>query len=277
MPVIGFGLPVYEMVDAYTFGVLNELFASWWEFMPDDWMLKPITHRGGPVDANREFVAQALLLDLGDPGAPACCANECMKRPENLRRRVSCDNLSPPDFDNIRQSPVTGRPADVIVWNDSDCFLPGPHHYRRLIDILLSAPTKVGAVAACFPMQGLDKPQPNAIGFDRDGNKRKVTFDGDVHDVEWVGFGCIATRAEVYRAVERPWFKMGVGLEDVTKEDVLKGRFPQTGLGEDARWCYRAREAGFMTCLHTGMLGKHSFRRPQSIDEFQGREEHRTC
>lgn len=275
MPVIGFGLPIYEMVDAYAFGTINEVFAAWWEFMPEDWLLKTVAHRGGPVDVNREFIAQALLMDAGDPGR-AWTSPRCEHKQGPARGRVERCDECPDGQPAIRKSPMTGLAADVILWQDSDCFLQTGLDYRRLIQALLDAPANVGAIAVAFPMQEDGRPRPNVVGFDR-GDNRKITFDGDIHDVEWAGFGCIATRAEVYRAVPRPWFKMGLELNDLTVDDVRNNRCRMVGPGEDSRWCVRAAEHGFITCVHTGMLGKHSFRRPQSIDEFQGSEEHRTC
>lgn len=232
MITIGVAMPVYDGVTNEVFGAVGDLFAGWAAIMPPDWKLRPMYRRGTPVDLNREWLAAAMLVDIG------------------------------PDLEG---TPLTGRAADIILWQDSDCYLEAPLDYYRLIQALVDAPPQVGAIAAAFPIQGAAD-RVNFMPLERDG-RRTFSFDGSIQEVAWCGFGCIATRASVFRAMPRPWFKFTAQPFELTADDVRKCAPPPVE-GEDAYWCRRAAEAGFVTMVHSGMVGRHDFRSPRSIREM---------
>lgn len=230
MTTIGFGVPLYESVEGYSYIAHTALFAGWRDVCPDDWRLKgPVAVRGSVIAENREAIAAALLGDGfdGEPGAD-----------------------SP-------RSHLTTRPAEVIVWADADCFLE-PLQYVRLIGTLLKfrdAGDRVAAVGAAFPIQSEGRPRPNVMPL-RTG---PLNFGVGLVDVDWIGFGAIATLASVYDAMPRPWFRH------------VPGDGPDAG-GEDALWCRAARAAGWRIVLDTDILGAHAFRAPHRLDDYYRRD-----
>ncbi len=244
--VIGFGVPIHESVEGYTFGALAETWAAWLDIVPADWRLKIAPPRGCSVVENRNLAAAALLRD----GFTAPDGHEV----------ASID---------APRSPLTTRAADVIVWNDSDCCVE-PEEYVRLVQALLDAPLGVGAVGYACPMQsGRDRPRPNC-GRDpikgRPAAPIQFAAPGPVAlvQVDWIGFGVVATRAKVYHEMsecatprrgptEGPWFSHTSG---------------PSGRGEDIGWCRDARALGFTIWVDVGVLGSHSYRAPHRLDDY---------
>lgn len=232
MLTVGFGVPLYESIEAYTFIHLNALFAGWRDYAPEHWRLKgPICVRGSVIAENRVAIARALLGD-GYDGRPGT---------------------------DSPASHLTTRAADVIVWNDADCFLE-PEQYVGLIRTLLECHARgdrVGAVGAAFPIQMDGRPRPNAMTLPgADGRPQRLVFGRGLVEVDWLGFGVIATLAEVYEKMPEPWFRH------------VPGEGPDAG-GEDAMWCRDARRiGGWKTLLDTDVLGAHAYRAPHRLDDF---------
>lgn len=232
MLTVGFGVPLYESIEAYTFIHLNALFSGWRDYAPADWRLKgPICVRGSVVAENREAIADALLGD-GFNGFPGSDSPE---------------------------SHLTTRPADVIVWNDADCFLE-PVEYVRLIAALLAyrdAGERVAAVGAAFPIQQDGRPRPNVMPLLT--GPGALRFGVGPVDVDWIGFGVVATLAAVYSDLQRPWFRH------------VPGDGPGSG-GEDVLWCRDVRARGWRVVLDSDMTGAHAYRAPHRLDDFYKRE-----
>lgn len=237
-PVIGFGVPIHESVEGHAFMALTHVWAAWRDIAPADWRLKVAVSRGCSVVENRNRIAAELLADGF----------------ETAYGRVG--GMDAP------RSPLTSRPADVIVWNDSDCLVE-PEEYVRLVESILAFPIDVAAVGYAFPMQsGLDRPRPN-VGRNS-GERIQFAAPGpaDLVEVDWIGFGVVATRAEVYRNLSRrngreestgPWFGWRSG---------------EGGVGEDIGWCREVREAGFRVMVDVGVLGTHCYRAPHRLSDF---------
>lgn len=229
-PVIGFGVPVYESVEGYVFAHLSGLFAGWRDVVPDGWLLKgPIVVRGSVIADNRQAIAEALLGDGfdGKPGA-----------------------ISPSGV-------LTTHPADVIVWNDADCFLESPEDYVEVIRALLrarDAGRRVAAVGVAFPIQKRGERRPNVMPLAGDGGT--LRFGRGLFPVDWIGFGVIATLADAYREVPAgaPYFRHVAGMG------------PDAG-GEDVLWCRDARARGYEILLDSDRLGSHTFRSPCRLDD----------
>lgn len=232
MPTIGFGIPLYESVEGYTFIAQTALFAGWRDYTPDDWRLKgPICVRGSVIVENRNAITDALL---GDGYGKV------------------------PGSDSPR-SHLTTRRADVIVWNDADCFLE-PEQYVSLIARLLdyrARGERVAAVGAAFPIQMDGRPSPNVMPLaGADGSPLPLTFGVGPVDVDWIGFGVLATLADVYDEMgTRAWFRH------------VSGDGPDAG-GEDTLWCRDARAAGYRIVLDTDILGAHAYRAPHRLDDY---------
>lgn len=236
MPTIGFGIPLYESVEGYTFIAQTALFAGWKDYAPDDWRLKgPICVRGSVVVENRNAIAAALLGD-------------------------GYDDL--PGSDSPR-SHLTTRAADVIVWNDADCFLE-PEQYVSLIARLLDYKARgerVAAVGAAFPLQVDGRPMPNVMTLPGpDGKPSRLDFGVGCVDVDWIGFGVIATLAEVYDQ-----------MSTIAPFRHVSGDGPDAG-GEDVLWCREARDLGYRIVLDTDILGAHAYRAPHRLDDFYKRD-----
>lgn len=229
--VIGFGVPIHESVEGHAFMALAMTWASWLDIAPAEWKLKVGVSRGCSVAENRNRIAAELLKD-GGHDAP--------------------------------ESPLTNRAADVIVWNDSDCLVE-PEEYIRLVESLLAAPPDVAAIGYAFPMQsGTDRPRPNVgrasgpISFRAPG---PVAFE----EVDWIGFGVVATRAEAYPAITA----LQERRDDYPQsDDWFSHTSGKAGRGEDIGWCRDVRDAGFRIFCDVGVLGTHCYRAPHRLDSF---------
>jgi len=246
-PVIGFGVPIHESVEGATFAALAMTWAAWRDIAPDGWKLRIAPPRGCSVVENRNAAAAVLLRDgftLGDRDVPG---------------------------GDAALSPLSTRPADVIVWNDADCCVE-PEQYVRLVESLLAAPGDVAAVAYAFPMQsGTERPRPNAgrssgpLAFNAPGPVQLV-------EVDWFGFGVVATRAEVYRAMdEARWKRAAADIHerlDWTPGPWFQHVSGRGGRGEDIGWCRDVRALGYKLMVDVGVEGEHWYRAPHKLSDF---------
>lgn len=225
MPVIGIGLPAYNAYDPRMFAAVNSLAFGWADLAPHDWYAKPVVHQMSPVHENRLRIAKMLLED-GEEG-----------------------RLTP---DGVRSS-LTSRPADVLLWCDSDCYVE-PAEFVRLVQRLLDAPADVGAIGYPCPIRGDDDNTPNVCPFVPDGMMATrasagISLNSGLVDVDWIGFGIIATRAQVYRDMDlerMPYFRWQSG------EGFRAG-------GEDVLWCRDARSLGYRVQVDTDVCGTHAY------------------
>lgn len=251
MPVIGFGVPIHESVEGATFDALSLTWAAWRDVAPPDWRLKVRNARGCSIIENRNALAAALLEDG-------------FALPDGSRV---------PGTDAPR-SPLTTRAADVVVWCDSDCHV-APEEFVRLVKSLLDEPSTVAAVGYGCPIQsGDDHPRPNT-GRDppySDEHPRSITFNAarasappcsapvQLVEVDWIGLGVVATRANAYRAItESGKYEAGVWFDHKSGKN---------GRGEDIGWCRDVRALGFSILCDVGVLGTHCYRGPHRLDDY---------
>lgn len=261
--VISFGVPIHESVEGHAFMALSQTWAAWRDIAPPGWRLKVGVSRGCSIVENRNRIATELLRD-----------------------GFELDGRSIPGQDAPR-SPLSTRPADVIVWNDSDCLVE-PEEYVRLVESLLAAPPDVGAIGYAFPMQSADRPRPN-VG--RAAGPVTFAAPGPVSlvEVDWIGFGVVATRAEVYRAMGEPTSccmafcrSMAKPGRECCEEHDGEAEGPRQpfdgpwfshstgtdGRGEDIGWCRDVRAMGYKILCDVGVLGTHCYRAPHTLRTF---------
>lgn len=231
MPVIGLGIPIGESVEGHAFGSLMTIAAGFADVAPDGWRLKPGHCRGCVVVENRNRIAQYLLQD----GWTA----------EDGTKYAGTD---------APVSPLTTRRADVIVWNDADCYVE-PMDYINLVRKLLDSPENVGAIGYPFPIQMKGVPDVNVKPFGTAYPRKS-----GVIEVDWVGFGVIATRSDVYH-------KIRAVLNEPAYFRHVSGDGPDAGT-EDALWCRDARRLGYKILVDTDVEGTHCFRRPNRLGDF---------
>jgi hypothetical protein len=135
--------------------------------------------------------------------------------------------------------------CEKVVWIDSDISWK-VEDFEMLIsgsrDIVagMYAVGRDGRIAAM---------RLNAAGHPESLNAMEFLVEGEPVRVDGVGFGFVAVKAEVFRKMSRPWFKVReIGIEGAD--------FPVM-LGEDYSWCMGAKEAGYDIWLHPLIRVEH--------------------
>lgn len=233
--VIGFGVPIHESVEGATFAALSMTWAAWLDIAPAGWKLRIAQPRGCSVAENRNLAAGALLQDG-------------FVLPKG-RHVLGTD---------APRSPLSTRACDVIVWNDADCCVE-PEDYVRLVETLLASPDDVGAIGYAAPMQsGFERPRPN-IGRAAGPISFRAPGPVALEEVDWIGFGIVATRASVYRAMDK---------FPETMPSYFSHTSGKSGRGEDIGWCRDARALGFRIMVDVGVEIAHWYRAPHRLSDF---------
>lgn len=147
---------------------------------------------------------------------------------------------------------------DYVLFLDSDLKFPAWTLGRLLSldkDIVGAAYVRRSA-----PHELLVKPLP--------GNEQQVVNGGCI-EVAALPTGCLLIRADVFKRLNRPYFRSpSFGVNDLTPMHLLeylpKDMRPIT-IGEDTDFCARARQAGFKVWLDVelttdiGHIGEHVF------------------
>ena len=153
----------------------------------------------------------------------------------------------------------TGEAADVILFCDSDVHLTSPVAYLGLAATLRDAPPDVALVGApCIQQESRGRElilnvNMNGIEGGRDAVSSQRPFECAA-----IGFGCVAIRAEVFFALEEPWFTFGEARD-------AEG----TMIGEDVGFCDKLRRLGYRIVCDPRIEAVHAFRRefwPQAPD-----------
>ncbi|WP_416897894.1 MAG: hypothetical protein ACMVY4_21005 [Minwuia sp.] len=90
------------------------------------------------------------------------------------------------------------------------------------------------------------------------GERLAVGPDDGLVEADFIGFGGVLIRADVFRAIEKPWFPIAFRGEDPEKGDQW--------LGEDYGFCEKARAAGYRIHVDAGLsyrfghAGQRTFR-----------------
>lgn len=122
-----------------------------------------------------------------------------------------------------------------ILFLDSDMRFP-PDTLQRLLHWNK-------AIVGCTYSQ---RKSPRALTHE--ALDRSTTIDmnaGELQEVRSLGFGCILVRADVVRAIPRPWFQVELSTE-------LDATGAEKHRSEDRTFCDKARAAGFP--IHCDMV-----------------------
>lgn len=90
------------------------------------------------------------------------------------------------------------------------------------------------------------------------GERLKAGPDDGLVEVDYLGFGCVLIRADVFQAMEKPYFPISFKEHDPEAGDIW--------LGEDYGFCEKARAAGYTIHVDAalshrfGHLGQRTFR-----------------
>lgn len=139
--------------------------------------------------------------------------------------------------------------ADYILWLDSDMRFP-----KDTLSRLLAHDKPI---VGCNYSQRVVPPKPTAHNTVGNGEFIPVWTKEDskgLEEVGFLGFGCILTKADVFRKIEKPWFHLGYSTRN--------HRF----IGEDVYFCLQAQKAGIPVLLdhdlskEIGHIGSFEFR-----------------
>lgn len=224
-PVVALCLPQYDGATHDHFAAMMALVAEW----PGrtSMRLKLCVGKGSPVDTIRNLIAHAAIHDLATDG----------------------DAKFPVPH-------LTNRPADYLLWVDSDCLLPRISDFLDLIGsyrVLQNTGEKVGLLGVAFPINqssGQHKVNMETAPY-------QVRPDGGIYEVKRIGFGCVVHSADVIRRMEWPWFRF-----DYSDAMPAPGELGGVNvLGEDYRFCEAVRKQGLKVCVDTSKTGIHVIRR----------------
>lgn len=142
---------------------------------------------------------------------------------------------------------ASANDASHVLFLDSDMTFP-PDTAERL----LAHDRDIVGVAA-------PKRRPDLTSSAMKVWGERLTFGPDegLIDVDWLGFGGVLIRAEVFQALDKPWFPTRFERTDPQHGDVW--------ISEDYGFCEKARAAGYAIQVDTGLsyrfghLGQHRF------------------
>jgi hypothetical protein len=135
--------------------------------------------------------------------------------------------------------------CEKIVWIDSDISW-SVEAFEALIQSdkdILSGMVAVGRDGRISAMRLNSNGHPvslNAVDF---------LLEGEPVMVDGVGFGFVAVKAEVFKKMQRPWFRI--------RETEIEGASYPVMFGEDYSWCVGAKEAGYKIWLHPLIRVEH--------------------
>jgi hypothetical protein len=221
--VVAHCIPRYAKIDSDAAACAEALAWGWKKHAPAGWLLKRNEMQGQPVQHVRNLLVEWALADQGDVD------------PET------------------RVGDAKGPAADVILWQDSDVSFD-PDEALRLVETLARADAGVGAVGAPCIVQSREGPARTNVNLNGFEDSLELVMQGKCAEVAQVGFGLIACRASVYRALGFPWHSFGYG-----------GSIDRV-IGEDGGWCDAARLAGFAIFAHGDVRPWHTFSRRFRLD-----------
>lgn len=146
-----------------------------------------------------------------------------------------------------------GAEYDRILWLDSDIILDPED-----AETLLNADADI--VSGMYPV-GPAQPDAAVAGYEAADsshfNKRlrigalQGLADSEypvLHEVDFVGFGCLMVRKGVFETMTFPWF-------DTLYETLPDGSV--LNLGEDFGWCRKAKKLGHKIYVHRHVRARH--------------------
>lgn len=132
------------------------------------------------------------------------------------------------------------------IWFIDDDTLPPRHACKKLLRVLQQDPEAM--VCAGIYCSKTDLPEPWVWTEPRNGVYWGWKL-GDIFDCELIATGCMMIRAELFKHLEKPWFK------EVDTIDTEKGEGQRWT--DDLYFCDKVRKAGFRIVAHGGVLPIH--------------------
>lgn len=133
------------------------------------------------------------------------------------------------------------------LWFLDDDVSPPAHAAKALISTLENADNKTMVAAGIY----CSKSNPTEpVVFRGDGHgpfwKWKV---GDVFEVASIGTGCMMINLEIFKHIEKPWFK--------TVDEAETTSTPCIQITDDIYFCQKVRQAGFKILCDANVLTTH--------------------
>jgi hypothetical protein len=142
--------------------------------------------------------------------------------------------------------------ADVLVMLDDD-MIPPPDAIAVLIDAL-ERDARLGIVGGLYYSRDGIHPMVADHWSSRDTTTAAIpAYEHGLTYCDAVGFGCVALRVEMLRALRQPFFGTQVYVEEVAARVRI--------CNEDYLLCERVRNDGWRVALHAGVRCKHYDRR----------------
>jgi hypothetical protein len=139
--------------------------------------------------------------------------------------------------------------AEWILWLDSDMRFPAD----ALSRLLAHGKPIVGTNYS----QRVVPPLPTAHVSIGNGEFKNMWTNADstgLAEIDFLGMGCLLTKAEVFKRMEKPWFHLGYSTRN------------HKFIGEDVYFCLNAAKAGYPVLLdhdlskEIGHIGSFEFR-----------------
>lgn len=145
--------------------------------------------------------------------------------------------------------------ATHLMFVDSDMVFP-PHAIDQLVD------RQKDIVGGLF--YGRMHPKAHMYRLDKDGNNQEIDIkEADkkgMVEVDFMGTGFMLINMRVFEKLEPPFFRLSYDYEKFG----LKGN-GLNPIGEDAYFCFTAKQAGFKiwcdTSFEIGHVGYHTYRK----------------
>jgi len=183
---------------------------------------------------------------------------------------ISLANLTWPCNTNIAWAPVKGLPRDearngiadetvrlgspYLWFVDDDVQVP-PDAPRYLLSTLAQAPDDVMVVGGIYTGK-LDPPEP-LVYVNGNGHGAHWKWKrGDVFECSAIATGCMMIKTEVFKHLEKPWFKDLDGeTEGWTIENKAVGA--RLNMSDDLYFCEKVQSAGFKILADTRVICSH--------------------
>lgn len=171
--------------------------------------------------------------------------------PDDQEWRHASARTQPVDHTrNVIVKECLSSDIDVLVWQDSDVGVPDPKDYGRLVTSLLDMPIDVGILGVPVIKQSSEgAPCMNFVM----GSAHAKPDPREPFEVLAIGFGLVAVRAEVYRAMSPPFHRFEYDVQG------------NLAIGEDIGFCDRARSLGWRVMVEPRIDARHTFPRAHSV------------
>lgn len=151
----------------------------------------------------------------------------------------------PDGFNKVVALLLQYKQLEAVWFVEEDVVVP-PYALRAMMDKMIAG---CDIVAVNYFL----KRQEGVISEKRD----------DDGNILWVSLGCTLVRADVFKKLPEPWFQVGYTVASVhcgssckkRTYKLVKNNYPYGG--QDAYFCWKAREAGFQIGVIDNLVADH--------------------